>query len=153
MTGTLMLLVACALPPPTSARGPGQERLRLALTVTPRWRGYCQSRSTKRHNRGAPSPPPPDGPPTPFPRSTCDRRLAGVLSEQEHQMTQRGDPKSSRAGRSGDDFRKIDGIGRVFEQRLWDAGIFTYSDLARRTPEEIAAVLAPMAGISPEHIA
>jgi len=68
-------------------------------------------------------------------------------------MTQRGDPKSSRAGRSGDDFRKIDGIGRVFEQRLWDAGIFTYSDLARRTPEEIAAVLAPMAGISPEHIA
>jgi hypothetical protein len=68
-------------------------------------------------------------------------------------MTQRGDPKSSRAGRSGDDFREIDGIGRVFEQRLWDAGIFTYSDLARRTPEEIAAVLAPMAGISPERIA
>ncbi len=68
-------------------------------------------------------------------------------------MTQRGDPKSSSAGRSGDDFRKIEGIGRVFEQRLWDAGIFTYNDLARRTPEEIAAVLAPMAGISPEHIA
>ena len=68
-------------------------------------------------------------------------------------MTQRGDPKSSSAGRSGDDFRKIDGIGRRFEQRLWDAGIFTYDDLARRTPEEIAAVLAPMAGISPEHIA
>jgi hypothetical protein len=68
-------------------------------------------------------------------------------------MTQRGDPKPGRAGRSGDDFRKIDGIGRVFEQRLWDAGIFTYDDLARRTPEEIAAVLAPMAGISPEHIA
>jgi len=68
-------------------------------------------------------------------------------------MTQRGDPKSGRAGRPGDDFRKIDGIGRVFEQRLWDAGIFTYDDLARRTPEEIAGVLAPMAGISPERIA
>jgi hypothetical protein len=68
-------------------------------------------------------------------------------------MTERGDPKSSSAGRSGDDFRKIDGIGRVFKQRLWDAGILTYEDLARRTPEEIAAVLAPMAGISPEHIA
>jgi hypothetical protein len=67
-------------------------------------------------------------------------------------MTQR-DAKPSSAGRSGDDFRKIDGIGRVFEQRLWDAGIFTYNDLARRTPEEIAAVLAPMAGISPERIA
>jgi hypothetical protein len=68
-------------------------------------------------------------------------------------MTQRGDPKSSSARRSGDDFRKIDGIGRAFEQRLWGAGILTYKDLARRTPEEIAAVLAPMAGISPEHIA
>ena len=68
-------------------------------------------------------------------------------------MTQRGDPKRSSAGQSGDDFRKIDGVGRRFEQRLWDAGIFTYKDLARRTPEEIAAVLAPMAGISPEHIA
>jgi len=68
-------------------------------------------------------------------------------------MTQRGDPKSSSAGRPGDDFRKIDGVGPRFEQRLWDAGIFTYKDLARRTPEEIAAVLAPMAGISPEHIA
>jgi hypothetical protein len=66
-------------------------------------------------------------------------------------MTQRGDPKSGVA-RSGDDFRKIDGIGRVFEQRLWDAEIFTYNDLARRTPEEISATLAPMAGISPERI-
>jgi len=68
-------------------------------------------------------------------------------------MAQRGDPKRSSAGRSGDDFQKIDGVGRKFEQRLWDAGIFTYKDLARRTPEEIAAVLAPMAGISPERIA
>ena len=68
-------------------------------------------------------------------------------------MTQRGDPKSSGGGRPGDDFRKIDGVGRRFEQRLWDAGIFTYKDLAQRTPEEIAAVLTPMAGISPEHIA
>jgi hypothetical protein len=68
-------------------------------------------------------------------------------------MTQRGDPKSSSPGRSGDDFRKIDGVGRRFEQRLWDAGIFTYRDLAQRTPAEIAAILAPMAGISPERIA
>lgn len=68
-------------------------------------------------------------------------------------MTQRGDPKSSSTGRPGDDFQKIDGVGRRFEQRLWDAGIFTYSDLAQRTPEELAAVLAPMAGISAERIA
>ncbi len=68
-------------------------------------------------------------------------------------MTQRGDPQSSSTGRSGDDFRKIDGIGPVLERRLWDAGILTYSDLAQRTPEEIAASLPPTAGVSAERIA
>jgi hypothetical protein len=67
-------------------------------------------------------------------------------------MTQSGEPQPGSAGRSGDDLRKIDGVGRRFEQRLWDAGILTYEDLAQRTPDEIAAVLAPMAGISPERI-
>jgi hypothetical protein len=68
-------------------------------------------------------------------------------------MAQRGDPASSSTGQPGDDLQKIDGIGRKFEQRLRDAGIFTYKDLARRSPEEIATILAPMAGISPQRIA
>ena len=67
-------------------------------------------------------------------------------------MPQR-DHSKSHAGRSGEDFRKIAGIGPAFAQRLWDAGILTYEDLARRTPEEIAAVLVDMAGISSERIA
>jgi hypothetical protein len=67
-------------------------------------------------------------------------------------VTQSGDPQSS-AGPSGDDFRKIDGIGRVLERRLWDAGILTYRDLGQRTPEEIAAILPSTAGISAERIA
>lgn len=67
-------------------------------------------------------------------------------------MPPRDHPRPNQAGQSGDDFRKIAGIGPVLAQRLWDAGILTYEDLARRTPEEIAAVLAPMAGISPERI-
>jgi predicted flap endonuclease-1-like 5' DNA nuclease len=79
--------------------------------------------------------------------------LAGVLPEQERQMTQRGDPQSSSTGRSGDNFRKIDGIGPVLERRLWDAGILTYSDLGQRAPEEIVAILPPTAGISAERIA
>jgi len=79
--------------------------------------------------------------------------LTGVLPMQEHQMTQRGDPKPSGAGLLGDDVRKLDGVGHRFERRLWDGGIFMYEDLARRTPEEFAAVLAPMAGISPARIA
>ena len=68
-------------------------------------------------------------------------------------MTQSGDPQSSSTGPSGDDFRKIDGIGRILERRLWDAGILTYSDLGQRTPEEIAAILPSTAGISAERIA
>lgn len=68
-------------------------------------------------------------------------------------MTQHGDPQSSSTERSGDDFRKIEGIGRVIEGRLWDAGILTYSDLGQRTPEELAAMLPSTAGISAERIA
>ena len=71
----------------------------------------------------------------------------------EHQVTQRGDPQSSSTGPSGDDFRKIDGIGRILERRLWDAGILTYNELGQRTPEEIAAILPSTAGISAERIA
>jgi hypothetical protein len=68
-------------------------------------------------------------------------------------VTQRGDPQSSSTGPSGDDFRKIDGIGPILERRLWDAGILTYNDLGQRTPEEIAAALPSTAGISAERIA
>ena len=67
-------------------------------------------------------------------------------------MPQRDYRRANRAGQSGDDFRKITGIGRAVAQRLSDAGIRTYEELAKRTPEEIAAVLAHMAGISPERI-
>jgi hypothetical protein len=54
--------------------------------------------------------------------------------------------------RPGDDFRKIAGIGPALERRLHDAGILTYQDLAGHTPEEIAAALADVAGVSPERI-
>jgi hypothetical protein len=68
-------------------------------------------------------------------------------------VTHSGDPQSSSTGPSGDDFRKIGGIGRITELRLWNAGILTYSDLGQRTPEEIAAILPSTAGISAERIA
>jgi len=64
-------------------------------------------------------------------------------------MPPRDHPTSGHAGQSGDDFRKIAGIGPVVAQRLKDAGILTYEDLARRAPAEIAAV----AGKSSESIA
>jgi hypothetical protein len=64
-------------------------------------------------------------------------------------MPLRDHPISNHAGKSGDDFRKIAGIGPVVAQRLQDGGILSYEGLARRTPEEIAVV----AGKSAESIA
>jgi len=68
-------------------------------------------------------------------------------------MPRRSDPKPSRADQAGDDFQKIAGIGPALAQRLWSAGILTYDDLARRSPAEIAAALADVAGLSAERIA
>jgi helix-hairpin-helix protein len=64
-------------------------------------------------------------------------------------MPQRDDPEPSRSGQSGDDFQKIDGIGPTRAERLRNAGILTYNDLARHSPKEIAA----KTGISAELIA
>jgi hypothetical protein len=64
-------------------------------------------------------------------------------------MTQRGDPASNNTGQPSDDFQKIDGIGPTRAERLRNAGILTYNDLARRSPKEIAA----KTGISAELIA
>jgi hypothetical protein len=68
-------------------------------------------------------------------------------------MIPRDPPKSTPAGQPGDDFRQIAGIGVGIERRLHDAGILTYQDLAACSPEQIAASLAGVAGLSPARIA
>lgn len=68
-------------------------------------------------------------------------------------MTPREPRKSASADRTGDDFRKIAGIGLAIERRLHEAGILTYQDLAARSPEQIAASLANVAGLSSARIA
>jgi len=42
-----------------------------------------------------------------------------------------------------DDLSQIEGIGEVFEQKLYQAGIMTFADLAARTPEELKAIIQP----------
>ena len=68
-------------------------------------------------------------------------------------MTPRDPPQSTPADQVGDDFQRIQGIGAVIDQRLHDAGILTYQDLAACTPEQIAASLAGVAGLSSARIA
>ncbi len=52
-----------------------------------------------------------------------------------------------------DDFEPISGIGKVFEQRLYDAGIRTYSDLANTDPEQLAAICKARKPIQPDYAA
>jgi hypothetical protein len=68
-------------------------------------------------------------------------------------MTPRDPAKSTSDDQASDDFQKIAGIGEAIERRLHDAGILSYQDLAARSPEQIAARLAGMAGLSPARIA
>jgi predicted flap endonuclease-1-like 5' DNA nuclease len=68
-------------------------------------------------------------------------------------VTPREPRKSTSADQTGDDFRKIAGIGLAIERRLHEAGILTYQDLAARSPEQIAASLADVAGVSSARIA
>ena len=68
-------------------------------------------------------------------------------------MPPRGSRTSTPAGQAGDDFQQIQGIGAAIDGRLHDAGILTYQDLAALTPEQIAARLAGVAGLSPARIA
>ena len=41
-------------------------------------------------------------------------------------------------GRKIDDFEPLEGVGEVFEQRLYAAGIYTYEDLASATVEKLS---------------
>ena len=68
-------------------------------------------------------------------------------------MTPRDRRQSNPAGQTGDDFQKIAGIGQAIERRLHDAGILTYQDLSARSPEQIAASLTDVAGLSSARIA
>lgn len=54
------------------------------------------------------------------------------------------------AGETPDDFESIPGIGEVFKQRLYDAGIRSYRSLAAATVEELAAICQADAPVAPD---
>jgi predicted flap endonuclease-1-like 5' DNA nuclease len=53
-------------------------------------------------------------------------------------------------GVAPDDLEPIKGIGKVFEQRLYDAGIRTYARLAAATPEELAGICGANMPVKPD---
>ena len=54
-------------------------------------------------------------------------------------------------GEVPDDFEPIDGIGKTFEQRLYDAGIRTYKALAATTPEQLADIVKAKKPLLPDY--
>lgn len=42
-----------------------------------------------------------------------------------------------------DIFERVDGIGPVYQQRLWEAGILKYSDLAATSEERLRQIIRP----------
>ena len=50
-----------------------------------------------------------------------------------------------------DDFEPIPGIGKTYEQRLYDAGIRTYAALAQATPEVLQKAIAARSPIPPDY--
>ena len=53
-------------------------------------------------------------------------------------------------GATPDDLEPIKGIGKVFEQRLYNAGIRTYARLAAATPEELASICGGNMPVKPD---
>jgi predicted flap endonuclease-1-like 5' DNA nuclease len=80
--------------------------------------------------------------------------VAGDHQSKRSEAVPPRDPRASTpAGQAGDDFQQIQGVGAAIDRRLHDAGILTYQDLAALSPEQIAAGLAGVAGLSPARIA
>jgi predicted flap endonuclease-1-like 5' DNA nuclease len=42
-----------------------------------------------------------------------------------------------------DPFEKIDGVGPIFEERLWNAGVFSFAQLATMSPDRIRQIVDP----------
>ncbi|GIV71745.1 MULTISPECIES: helix-hairpin-helix domain-containing protein [Caldilinea] len=54
------------------------------------------------------------------------------------------------SGEAPDDFEPIEGIGKIYERRLYEAGIRTYRDLASTTPERLAEIIKPRPPAQPD---
>jgi predicted flap endonuclease-1-like 5' DNA nuclease len=65
--------------------------------------------------------------------SAAERELSAVQATLAQQTPSSQPPR--------DDLEAIRGIGRVFAQRLNEAGIYTFADLAAQTPEALDAII------------
>jgi predicted flap endonuclease-1-like 5' DNA nuclease len=58
-------------------------------------------------------------------------------------INQEGLNLSGQDTKAKDPLEKIQGIGKVFEKKLWDAGVLTFSDLASSDPNRLREIINP----------
>ena len=88
------------------------------------------------------APMPPVPPSAPAKTAAVEQPVAPVeVAAAESQPEVASDEPVAAGPTTVDDFTTIAGIGPVFDQRLKDAGIRTFADLAARTPAEIAEII------------
>jgi len=78
--------------------------------------------------------------------------LAGVRRAAAQLAAESGTEGYLWTGAGVDDFEPIKGIGKVYEQRLYNAGFRTYAALAAATPEQLAAACQARSGIRPNYV-
>jgi len=77
--------------------------------------------------------------------------LAAIRADARRHAEETGSIGFIWQGQPPDDFELIEGIGPVFEQRLYAAGIRTFAALAQSTPEQIAQVVAAPKPSQPDY--
>lgn len=71
----------------------------------------------------------------------ADRAAASEPKTNDTQLLQEREVPQPAAQR--DPLIDIDGIGPVYERKLFDAGVYTFEDLAALTPEQVREIIAP----------
>jgi predicted flap endonuclease-1-like 5' DNA nuclease len=71
--------------------------------------------------------------------------LAGANGEIERLRAELATPRTIAAHRERDPLIDINGIGPAYEQRLFDAGIYTFDDLAAQTPARLRELVGAKA--------
>jgi predicted flap endonuclease-1-like 5' DNA nuclease len=76
---------------------------------------------------------------------------ASIRTQAERLAAETGTVGQLWDGVAPDDLEPIKGIGKVFEQRLYDAGIRTYARLAAATSEELATICGGNMPVKPDY--
>ena len=71
----------------------------------------------------------------PMPKKTEKKAAAKPAAKKAE--TKKAAPKAAKADAKGDDLTKIAGIGKVYQGKLNDEGIFTYADVVNMTQAQI----------------